>query len=129
MDKCVSCVFLSVVAKLKCWILHVNFSTTFSMPAMLIGTIDINHLIPLSATLTLAIGHSSAESKPAGFIFSHTFELISTKCDVVLKQFMLNTLTLLLSVIYLIKRNNCCSTDRIKKNVHAGMHLDICESM
>ena len=62
------------------------------IPAMLIGAIDFSHFIPLSQTLTLAWGHKVCKAKPLGFIFSHTFQLIRIKFDVVLKQFKLNIL-------------------------------------
>ena len=58
------------------------------------------HSILLSLTLTLAGGHrTSNKSKLLGFIFSHTFQLISIKFCMVLKQCKSNMLILLLSEI------------------------------
>ena len=61
-----------------------------------------------------------------GFIVSHTFQLNKMKFSTVLKQFKLNILRHLLTVIYWIKENNCCLIDCIK-NLNAGMHSDIYE--
>ena len=67
------------------------------IPAMLIGTTDFYHFIPLSLSLTLPGGHSiSTKQKPIGFIFLNTFHLIMIKFDVVTTQFKPNILRLLL---------------------------------
>ena len=51
------------------------------------------------------------------------------KFDVAAKLFKLNILTLLLSEIYWVKRNNCCFIDWIKKKkrkkLNVDMHSDI----
>ena len=65
---------------------------------LLIDTIDCCHFIPLSLTLTLPGGHK-IRAKPIAFIFSHTFNLIITKFDVVMQPFKLNIMRLLLSTI------------------------------
>ena len=64
---------------------------------MLAGTGDFHHFIPLWLTLTLPGGHEV--SAKLGFVFSHTFQLIRVKFDVVSQQFNMNTLILLLSEI------------------------------
>ena len=46
------------------------------MPAMLAGTIDFYHFMPLSVTLTLFGSQGQPKAKPLGFIFSYTFQLI-----------------------------------------------------
>ena len=46
--------------------------------------------------------------------FSHSFQLITVECDMVLKQLKLNILVLFLSEIYWSKENTCCFTDCIK---------------
>ena len=45
------------------------------------------------------------------FIFSHTFQLIRLKFDLVLKQFKLHILILLLIQIWWNEGNDCCFTD------------------
>ena len=111
-----SSVRLAWPKRLKRWTVLL-FQPNDFQPAMIIGTIDLYYFIPLSLTLTLARGHKiSAKHKPHGFIFSHTFQLIRMKSDMVLKQFKLNSLTLLLNEIERNKGNNCCFTDLTKTN-------------
>ena len=73
-----------------------TFQPIFFTPAMLIGTIDLYHFIPLLLTLALP---GQCKAKPLGFIFSHTFHLIRMKFDLLLKQFKLNIQILFLSEI------------------------------
>ena len=67
--------------------------------AMLIGTIDVYHFIPLSVTLALAEGYKGSAKQPLGFIFLHAFQLVWMKFDIVLKHFKSNILIVLLSDI------------------------------
>ena len=60
-----------------------TIQSNFSIPAVVIGMIDFCHFIPLSLTLTLPGGHKhSTKQRLFGFIFSHTFDLIRMKFDV-----------------------------------------------
>ena len=114
-----------------------TFQTNFVLPAMLIGTIvfyhfiplyiDFYHFIPLSSDLDLDWGSwVPCRAKPFGFIFLHTFQVISVEFDMVVQQFKMNILILCLNEIFLIKGSNCCFSDCIKKT-NIGMHLDIYE--
>ena len=91
----------SILAKtltldITCELLNVIFFT----PAMHIGSIDFNHFVPLSLTLTFPGGHKvSGKQKHLVFIFMQSFQLIRMKFDIALKQFKLNILMLLLSEI------------------------------
>ena len=75
-------------------------------PALLSGSIDFYHFIPLSLILRIGGGggggggsQGQCKAKPIGFIFSHTFHMIRMKFDVVMMQFMLNIMKLVLSKI------------------------------
>ena len=67
-----------------------------------IWTLDVTYILfdrflsylPFYGTFTdLDLGsHGQQKAKPFGFIFLHTFQLISMKFDMVLKQFKLNSL-------------------------------------
>ena len=103
-------------------LLHWTLQTVqpnFFVPAMLLGTIDFYHFIPLSLvpfytafSLTLPGGHMVSR---CCLLFSHTFHLIRMKFDVVMMQFKLNILRLLLSKIYWNKGNICRFIDCFKK--------------
>ena len=70
------------------------------IPAMLIGTINFYHFIPLSLTLPFAGDHKvSTKQNLLASIFSHIFQLTKMKFDMVLKQFKLNILILSLNEI------------------------------
>ena len=77
-----------------------TFQPMFFIPAIHIGTIDFYHFI---STFT-DLGHccrsqGQCKAKPLGFIFSHTFQLIRRKFDILLKQFKLKILMLFMSEI------------------------------
>ena len=57
-------------------------------------------------------------AKSVGFIFLHTFQLNGMKFGLVMKEFQLNILILLSNEIYVIKEDNRCFTDHIKKLMH-----------
>ena len=99
----------------------------FFVHAMLIGTIDFYHFIPCPLTLTLPGIHKISTKQSIGFIFSHTFQLIRMKFDVVMKQFMLNILRLCLSSIYKNKVNKLLLT--VPKNFNIGMQSYVYESV
>ena len=83
---------------------HRLFDHVF-IPAILIGATVFCHFIPLLQIMTLPGGHMvSAKQNLFGFIFSHTFHLITMKFHVVMKQFKLNNLRLLESDLYFKKR-------------------------
>ena len=66
------------------------------IPAVLVGTYDLNSDTQLSVTSTVAGGHrGQRNAKLAGFIFSHTFQLLRMKFYVTVKEFELNILILL----------------------------------
>ena len=69
----------------------------------------------------------STQSKPIGFIFSHSVQLTRMKCDVVMKQFKLHILRL--PLIYWNEGRNCCFADCIQENFNVDMHLDVYESI
>ena len=74
-----------------------TLNITCQVSAMLIGTTDFYHFMPLSLTMTLPGVHKvSAKQKSICFIFSHTFHLIKMKFDVVMTQFKTNILRLFL---------------------------------
>ena len=53
----------------------------------LIGIIDFYHFVPLSVTLTIASDYKvSANAKPFGFIFWHTFQLMGMDFDMASRQ-------------------------------------------
>ena len=56
-----------------------TFLPIFFIPAMLRGTVNCYHFIPLSGTFDL--GHNVSTEKPVDFIFLHMFLLIRMKCD------------------------------------------------
>ena len=62
-----------------------------------------------------------------GFMVSHAFQLNWVKADEVVNQFKLNILMLILSQIPVMKGNNCCFTDSVKKDFNVGMHSDVYE--
>ena len=63
---------------------------------MQIGTIDFYHFYTTLTDFDLAWGSQGRrKAKYFGLIFSHTFQLIRMKFDIVLKQFKLNMLVLL----------------------------------
>ena len=67
------------------------------MPAMLIGTIDLYHFMPLSVTFALAEGHRKAKNRKQNLLnlFCHTLVKWSgLNLNMVLKHFMLNILKL-----------------------------------
>ena len=68
-----------------------TFQPIFLIPAMLIGTIDFYHFIPISLTLTLAGVTRSAQSKTSWIYFlAHFSTYYKMEYNVVLKQFKLN---------------------------------------
>ena len=71
MDLCSqSCSAGLVQRKLWCWTLCVSFSPNSFIPAMLIATIDFHRFMPLSVTLTVALGsQDQRKTKPVGFYF------------------------------------------------------------
>ena len=75
-----------------------TFPTIF-IPARLVGTIDLYHLIPLTMTVNLAGVTRSEQSLLAPIHFWHTFQVVRMKFGMVLKQFKLNILMLFLSEI------------------------------
>ena len=95
----------------------------FYMPAVLIGTIDFHHFVPLSLTLTLPWGHKVSVKPNLNLL--HTFHLIRMKFDV-MRHYKLIILTLLLNKIYWNKENGCCFTDCVKNwRCHAFGRLQI----
>ena len=85
--------------RLQCWTSCANFSNKLFLPAMLIDTIHFYHFIPISVTCTLA-GDHKVSAKQTLWATLHTFEVIRMKCNVVIKQFKLNILTVPFSEIY-----------------------------
>ena len=64
MDLCISLVWLAILCGKNFDVVHygqtflpIFFFFFFCLPAVLIGTINFYHFIPLSVTLTLAGGH------------------------------------------------------------------------
>ena len=53
-----------------------TFQPIFSIAAMLIGTIDFYHFIPLSLTFTIAGLQGQRKAKSLSFTLLHTFQLI-----------------------------------------------------
>ena len=104
------------------------FSEFLWIRAMLVGTIDFYHFMPLSLTFTLAEG-CKVSSKPNllafDFIFSHTLQLIWMKFGVV-KQFKLNILRLLYKEICGIKRNRALLFYWLHQK-NFDIHVDIYE--
>ena len=93
MDLCnelCSASWLAFVAKTLTLGIACTFQLLFFISAMIIGTIDFHHLIPLSMTLAFLGGHKvSSKQNRLAFIFSHAFQLIRMKFDMVLKQLQL----------------------------------------
>ena len=90
------------------WLYNANFLTNFFfMFAMLIGTIDFYHFIPLSLTLTLPGSQGQHEAKAVGLIFLCTFHQIRIKFDIVMNETKLDIMRLPSSKIYWNKGNNC----------------------
>ena len=69
------------------------------------------------------IHHSGQEPS----IFSHTSGLISLKFEVALKWFKANILLLLWTVIYGIKKYNCCFFLIALKSINVGSYLEVYE--
>ena len=65
------------------------------------------------------------KAKPIGFIFSHTFDLIRMKSDVLMKQFKLNIMRLVLIKIYLHKGKISAVLQTALETFNAGMHSDV----
>ena len=101
-----------------------NVQPNSLIPTMLTGTIDFDHFISLSVTLTLAVGQNVSTNLSASFSYK-LFYLTRMKFNMVMNQFKLNILQLLVSEINLTKENNCCFTHCIKKlsRWHAFGHL------
>ena len=107
MDLCSeSCLFGGPAGGLSCMAKTFNIGhyrqtvqPNFVIPAILVGTIDFYHGIPLLLTLTLPGGHKDSAKQDILASFSRTLLLIRMKFDVVMKQFKLNTLRLFLSDI------------------------------
>ena len=66
---------------------------------ILIDTIDFYYFTLPSLTLTLPGVKGQRKAKPMGFTFSHIFQLIIMKFDLVLKHSMLNILIVFFSEI------------------------------
>ena len=98
-----------------------NFLPNFFIRAMLLGTIDFCHFIPLLLTLNLPWFTKSAQSKPIGFIFSHTFHLMRMKFDMAMKQFKLSILRLLRA------RFIETAVYRLHKKIYVGMYSNMYE--
>ena len=86
-----------------------------SIPAILIGAIDLFHFIPFSVALADGQSTGHLKAKPVGFIFLHTSQRDQDKIWYDVKMFKLNILILPESEIYIIKGNNYFFTDCIKK--------------
>ena len=77
-----------------------TFNHSFLLPAMLIGSIDFYHFMPLLLTLTLGRGlQRQRKAKLVGFIVSNIFQLIRVELDTVFKQLNVNILRLLLTEV------------------------------
>ena len=75
-------------------ITHKLFSHFFFVPATIIGFFDFCHFTPLLLTLTLPGGHKvNAKQNLLASFFSHAFNVIRAKLNVVMKQFKPNNYT------------------------------------
>ena len=82
-----------------------SFQPMFFIPAMLIGTIDFYHFIPLSVTLIMAEVHKVSSKQDLLALFTHTFfQQNGMKFGMVMKQFKLNILWLLLNEHFFYQR-------------------------
>ena len=104
----------SCLVKLTFEIKHKQFHQIFLLPAILIG---FYHFIPLPVTLALAEVMMSAQNKTCWLCILHSFELIRTKLDVVLK---LDIFILL----YWVKANTCHFVLTVK-TLEVGMLSDV----
>ena len=106
---------LSCMAKLLTLDITRKLFNQFSIPAMLTGTIDVIMVYTTFTEIDPAWGSQGKRtSRPLDFIFSHNFQLIRMKFNMVSKQFKLINLVQLLSEIYLNKGINCCFTYSVK---------------
>ena len=103
--------------RLSCLTLIANFAARFihTCHAYTIGTIDLQHFIPLSVILTLPGCHKVSAKQNLLASFSHTMQLNEIKSALMMKQFKLNILIPLLDEVCVTKGYNCCFTDCIKK--------------
>ena len=77
-----------------------TFQSFFSVPAMLVATIDFYHFVPISVTLTVGGGLRVGTKQNLMASFCHTFQLIiRMEFHMVLNQFKLNIWILLLNEI------------------------------
>ena len=114
---------------LQCWTLCANFSTKLFHTC---HAYRDHGLLPFYITFAdLDPGWNSQgqqRAKPLVFIFSHTFQMIKMKFDLLLKQFRLNV-PILFWARFLGTREITAVILTVPKNFIVGMHLDIYETI
>ena len=112
--------------KLQRWILHINCTIKSCHTCL---AYRLHWLLPLSTDLDLAWGsQGQCKAKPIGFIFSHTFQLIKMKFDVVMKQFKQTSWDYIL-VSFIEIREITAVLLTVSKSFNTGMQSDVYESI
>ena len=94
-----------------------TFRPIFFIPAMLIGTIDFYHFIPLPLTLTLPGFTRSAQSKTSWLHFlTHIFLTDQDEISYGVEAIDVEHSVLVFIEIFRNKGIKCCFTDFVKKN-------------